>query len=43
LKDLAAIMKNRIEPAGQTGPSFEVTTLPARAQRRVLELLKVKL
>ena len=43
LKDLATITKNHIEPNDQTVPSFEMTTLPTLAQRRALELLKVKL
>ena len=43
LKDLATITKNRMEPAGQTIPSFEMTTRPTPSQARALELLKVKL
>ena len=43
LKDLATVTKNRIEPTDQTIPSFEMTTRPTLAQRRALELLKVKL
>ena len=43
LKDLATITKNRMEPAGQTIPSFEMTTRPTVPQTRALELLKVKL
>ena len=43
LKDLATITKNRLEPADQTIPSFEMTTRPTIPQGRALELLKVKL
>ncbi len=43
LKDLATITKNRMEPADQTIPSFEMTTRPTPSQARALELLKVKL
>jgi len=43
LKDLATITKNRLEPADQTIPSFEMTTRPTPSQAWALELLKVKL
>jgi len=41
LKDLATIVKNRIEPKLKSIPAFEVITRPTPPQRRALELLQV--
>jgi transposase len=43
LKDLATIIKNRIEPRLQSLPAFEMTTRPTASQRYALDLLRVKL
>jgi alpha-beta hydrolase superfamily lysophospholipase len=42
LRDLATIVKNRIEPRLRSLPAFEVTTRPTPAQRYALELLRAK-
>ncbi|MGH9669971.1 MAG: IS1634 family transposase [Terriglobales bacterium] len=41
LKDLATIVKNRIEPKSKSVPAFDVITRPTEPQRRALELLRV--
>ena len=43
LKDLATIVKNRIQPLLRSLPAFEMTTRPTSAQQYALELLRVKL
>ncbi|MCL6505673.1 MAG: IS1634 family transposase [Bryobacteraceae bacterium] len=43
LRDLATIVKNRIEPKLKSIPAFEMITRPTPAQRRALELLQVSL
>ena len=43
LKDLATIVKNRIEPILQSIPVFEMTTRPTAAQQYALDLLRVRL
>lgn len=43
LKDLATVVKNRIQPLLRSLPAFEMTTRPTSAQRYALELLRVKL
>jgi hypothetical protein len=43
LKDLATIVKNRIQPCLASLPAFEVITRPTPAQHYALELLHVKL
>jgi hypothetical protein len=43
LKDLATIVKNRIEPRLRSLPPFEMTTRPTAAQQYALELLRVRL
>jgi hypothetical protein len=43
LKDLATIVKNRIEPRLRSLPPFEMTTPPTAAQQYALELLRVRL
>jgi hypothetical protein len=43
MKDLATIVKNRIQPKLATLPAFDVTTRPTAAQQRALDLLSVKL
>jgi hypothetical protein len=42
LKDLATIVKNRIEPRLGSLPAFEMTTRPTAAQQYALELLRVR-
>lgn len=39
LKDLATIVKNRIQPKLKSVPAFEVITLPTRSQQHALQLL----
>jgi hypothetical protein len=43
LKDLATIVKNRIEPRLRSLPAFEMTTRPTAAQQYALDLLRVRL
>lgn len=43
LKDLATIVRNRIQPKLASLSAFEVTTRPTRAQQRALQLLAVSL
>jgi hypothetical protein len=43
LKDLATIVKNRVQPCLASLPAFEVITRPTPAQQYALELLHVKL
>lgn len=43
LKDLATIVKSRIEPRLQSIPAFEMTTRPTPAQQYALDLLRVRL
>jgi hypothetical protein len=43
LKDLATIVKNRIEPLLRSIPAFEMTTRPTAAQQYALDLLRVRL
>lgn len=43
LKDLATIVKNRIQPQLQSIPAFEKVTRPTPAQQRALDLLGVSL
>jgi transposase len=43
LKDLATIVRNRIQPRQQSIPAFQVITRPTPAQRRTLDLLGVSL
>jgi len=43
LRDLATIVKNRIEPKLKSIPAFDMITRPSQAQRRALELLQVSL
>ncbi len=43
LKDLATIVKNRIEPRLRSLPAFEMTTRPTAAQQHALDLLRVRL
>jgi hypothetical protein len=42
LKDLATIVKNRIEPRLRSLPAFEMTTRPTAAQQYALELLRAR-
>jgi transposase len=43
LKDLATIVKNRIQPRVRSLPAFDVTTRPTPAQQHALKLLGVRL
>jgi hypothetical protein len=43
LKDLATIVKNRIQPTLKSLPAFDVVTRPTPLQKRALELLGVSL
>lgn len=43
LKDLATIIRNRIEPRLKSLPAFEMTTRPTASQQYALDLLRVKL
>jgi transposase len=43
LRDLATIVKNRIEPTLKSIPAFDMITRPTEAQRRALQLLQVSL
>jgi transposase len=43
LKDLATIVKNRIQPNLKSVPAFEMTTRPTAAQQHALQLLAVTL
>jgi transposase len=43
LKDLATIVKNRIQPKTKSLPPFDVITRPTNAQRHALQLLGVSL
>ena len=43
LKDLATIVKNRVQPCLASLPAFEVITRPTPSQHYALELLHVKL
>jgi hypothetical protein len=43
LKDLATILKNRMEPRLRSLPAFEMTTRPTAAQQYALELLRALL
>lgn len=43
LKDLATITKNQIQPNIPDAPQFEKITQPTRTQRRILDLLEIKL
>jgi hypothetical protein len=43
LKDLATIVKNRIQPRLRSLPAFEMTTRPTSCQQYALELLQVRL
>jgi len=42
LKDLATIVKNRIEPCLRSLPPFEITTRPTAAQQYALDLLRAR-
>jgi hypothetical protein len=42
LKDLATIVKNRIEPRLRSLPAFEMTTRPTAAQQHALDLLHTR-
>jgi hypothetical protein len=41
LKDLATIVKNRIQPRLRFSPPFEITTRPTPSQQHALQLLRV--
>jgi transposase len=43
LKDLATIVRNRIQPRLQSIPAFQVVTRPTPTQRRALDLLGISL
>jgi hypothetical protein len=43
LRDLATIVKNRIQPKAPGAPTFEIITKPTSFQKRVLDLLGVQL
>lgn len=43
LRDLATIVKNRVEPKQKTVPPFDVITRPTPSQKRALDLLGVSL
>ena len=43
LKDLATIVRNRIQPKLASIPAFDVTTRPTPAQQHALRLLAVSL
>lgn len=43
MKDLATIVKNRIQPKVAALPSFDIVTRPTASQQRALDLLGVKL
>jgi hypothetical protein len=43
LKDLATIVKNRVQPRLPSIPAFDVTTRPTPAQQHALKLLSLKL
>jgi hypothetical protein len=43
LKDLATIVKNRVQPRLRSLPAFDVTTRPTASQQYALELLRVRL
>ena len=43
LKDLATIVKNRVQPRLKSIPAFDVTTRPTPAQQHALELLGASL
>jgi hypothetical protein len=43
LKDLATIVKNRIQPRLRSLPAFEMTTRPTEPQQYALDLLRVRL
>ena len=43
LKDLATLVKNRVQPKVKSLPAFDVMTRPTAAQQRALELLSVSL
>ncbi len=43
LRDLATIVKNRIQPSAPDAPAFDVTTRPTPLQRRALNLLNARL
>jgi hypothetical protein len=43
LKDLATIVKSRIQPRLASLPAFDVITRPTPSQQYALELLRVKL
>jgi len=43
LKDLATIVKNRIQPRLRSMPAFEMTTRPTASQQYALDLLRVRL
>jgi transposase len=43
LKDLATVVKNRIQPKDKTIPAFDMLTTPTALQQRALDLLSVTL
>jgi hypothetical protein len=43
LRDLATIVKNKIQPTDKTIAAFDLLTLPAAIQRRTFDLLGVPL
>jgi len=43
IRDLATVVKNRVQPRADNSPSFDVITTPTSNQKRALDLLGVRL
>ena len=43
LRDLATVVKNRVQPKAEGTEPFDITTTPTSHQKRVIDLLKIRL